>query len=271
MFIDKQTVERHFSKSAHLYDGVNHVQRKMAHRLVQLLDEKRRDAKDEPRAILDIGCGTGWLTRECLKSFPQATIDAVDLSKQMLEVAEKNVSFHPNVQFIQGDIEKMVREKPSAKTYDVIVANAVFQWLDKPTETVGQLRSWLKPNGLLLFSTFGPDTFYELHDSFLLAAKQLRIIDERRGLDYLSKSEWKRILDGLFAELTIHEEKAIESYSTVEQFLHTVKKMGATYSQSSRPLSKRYYQLMKEIYEQRYRTEDSIPATYDCLYVLCQA
>ena len=57
--INKQNVNRHFSKAAAEYDRYACVQKKMAQRLIQKIQLER-----PPQHILEIGCGTGCLTRE---------------------------------------------------------------------------------------------------------------------------------------------------------------------------------------------------------------
>ncbi len=273
-FIDKQKVARFFSKSASKYESVNHVQRKMASRLLELL-HKETDTQQESISLLEIGCGTGWLTSECIKHFTGVKIDAVDISQQMLAEAQKKISAHfptfTNIQYLQADIENVALDQLTYQKYDLIISNATFQWLNEPTETIKRISKWLKPNGLMLFSTFGPDTFYELHQSFQLAATELGFKEySRRGLEYYAKEDWFRCLKGLFPQLNIYQEKEVDYYPTVQNFLYAIKKMGANYSPASQNLTKSYYQTMKQKYEELHWTNEGIPATYDCFYVVCK-
>ena len=57
---------------------------------------------DHPR-ILDIGAGTGLLSALLLQRYPEASLVALDISDQMLNVAKKRFAGNPNVRYITGD------------------------------------------------------------------------------------------------------------------------------------------------------------------------
>jgi len=95
--LDKQAIRRRFERAAVYYDIFSVVQRGMAERLVERIER-------EPSSILDLGCGTGYLTLLLHRRFPQAQIDAVDFAPAMIEQARARV---PDASFLTRDIEEL--------------------------------------------------------------------------------------------------------------------------------------------------------------------
>ena len=106
----------------------------MAERLVELIER-------EPSSILDLGCGTGYLTLLLHRRFPQAQIDAVDFAPAMIEQARARV---PDASFLTRDIEELELEPAS---YDLIASNATIQWLTEPEQTMARLVESLSARG----------------------------------------------------------------------------------------------------------------------------
>jgi ribosomal protein L3 glutamine methyltransferase len=77
------------------------------------------------RRILDIGTGSGCIAIACAVAFPDARVDAVDVSPHALEVARRNVARHgvgERLQLFLGDVYEPVGEA----RYDLIVANPPY-------------------------------------------------------------------------------------------------------------------------------------------------
>lgn len=58
---------------------------------------------ENPRRILDVGCGTGYVTKQLGRKYPDAEVVGVDLSK-----VPSNGEVPPNVRFVQGDIKELM-------------------------------------------------------------------------------------------------------------------------------------------------------------------
>lgn len=90
----------------------------------------------------DIGCGPGNSTEMLLQRFPRASVLALDSSAEMLQAARQRL---PDVRVEQVDIAQWEDPGP----YDVILANAVLQWLPDHERLFPRLAGKLAPGGSL--------------------------------------------------------------------------------------------------------------------------
>ncbi|HEY5730646.1 MAG TPA: methyltransferase domain-containing protein [Anaerolineales bacterium] len=89
--------------------------------------------------VIDLGCGSGELTRQLADTLPNSHVTGLDSSAQMLE---KAASFaRPDLVFQQGDQSTLTGE------WDLIFSNAALQWSENHAELIPYLFGKLKPNG----------------------------------------------------------------------------------------------------------------------------
>ena len=98
----KTLVSRFFDETAKTYDTVSNWATFGRDRYWK---KEILNKIDRPSSVLDLGCGTGILTRIIALKFPQSKIVGLEISKSYLKIAEKK-SF-PNISFIHEDAEKM--------------------------------------------------------------------------------------------------------------------------------------------------------------------
>ncbi|HLO31958.1 MAG TPA: methyltransferase domain-containing protein [Anaerolineales bacterium] len=89
--------------------------------------------------VVDLGCGTGELTRQLAEALPDSEVTGVDSSSQMLEKAR--LFSGPNLHFEQGDQSQLTAE------WDLIFSNAALQWTENHTELIPRLYERLNPGG----------------------------------------------------------------------------------------------------------------------------
>ncbi|NOU99961.1 malonyl-ACP O-methyltransferase BioC [Paenibacillus planticolens] len=265
-------VKRQFNRSSSgSYDRHADVQRIMADQLAAKLGEtKGEGGRTSVCDILEIGCGTGNLTSRLVDIWPEAAITALDIAPGMLRAAEQRLDQQAGyeIRFIQGDVEEWSAAAQTA-SFDLIVSSACFQWLKHPVQTLQQLRRLLRPGGSLVFTTFGPETFGELHESFREVYQSRGQQPQRHGLSFQSKVQWRRMLaDSGFAHIEEQSSFHVETYPTPRDFLLAVKAMGASTSEAEAVpgLSKRrLFAGMYEVYEAKFSVPGGIFATYELL------
>ena len=199
--MNKDLIQKRFAKNLDTYNDNAKIQKKMAERLLSFLD--RKDFND----ILEIGCGTGFLTQLVNEKFSFKTYTANDI----VESCEKYVKeINPKINFIPADIEKAVEN--SDKKYDLIISNAVFQWVENLESFIKLLVSKLNDGGVLLFSTFGPENFREVN--FVLG----------KTLPYYSTNELQEIIKGY--KSVVEQEMHVMAFKPPKDILKHIKSTG---------------------------------------------
>ena len=125
------------------WQRVTHANLWQAGRAIAVLDGLRRIGKDSPR-MLDLGCGTGWLTA-ILAQFGPTT--GVELSPLAIDRAREQ---HPDIEFLAGDFFTVPLPRG---TFDVVVSCQVMEHVDAPQRFVDLVAELLKPDGHLLLVT----------------------------------------------------------------------------------------------------------------------
>jgi len=265
--IDKDKLKRRFSRNAKQYDKYAKVQKIMGDKLISII----KDDNKYFQSILEIGCGTGYVTRALKENFPEAEITAIDIAPGMIEYV-KSTTKMKSIKFICGDIEEVVLDKK----YDLIISNATFQWFNHFDETLSKLLKSLNSEGTLVFSTFGKETFKELHRAFKKAKDILNINEDvSPGQRFYSLNEIEMICsnvkqDNNLKDMEIYSSESFENeyFDCCKDFLISVKKIGANNSQSSRSITAPdFIERVMEIYDRDYSENNKVRATYHNLFV----
>ena len=152
-------ISKAFNQHAAEYELAAKVQREIGQRLFERLDY----LKITPKRILDLGCGTGFFSRELAIRFPKAEIFGLDLAPAMLQEAKKKQSWFRKWPLIAADM----RYLPFATgLFDLVFANQVIHWADALPPIFRELNRVMNVHACLMFTTLGPDTFKEIKQAW---------------------------------------------------------------------------------------------------------
>jgi malonyl-CoA O-methyltransferase len=234
---DKQLISQNFSASAAGYDRHSIMQRDMADRLFSLLPEKY-----SPSKIIDLGCGTGYLTAKLAEQFPAARVEGIDIAPGMIAVAEKQQ--HNNLSFKVGD-----GEEAFGSDYDLVVSNASLQWMSIE-KTFTRVVALLKPGGLFVFTTFGPKTLIELKE----CGFRVNEFPDTIAIEQLLKPDFHNV----FLASQVYREE----FPGVKELIYYLKELGAQTSNEGETFSPSSFRRYKE----RYSIPEGVSASFEPIY-----
>lgn len=260
--LDRQQIKKSFAKAAESYDQVAHLQQWVADNLLERLTW----LKMNPQTILDAGSGTGQLTRGLTQMYPQARVYALDFAWPMLREARRQQPRNwrqwgkKTGYWICGEVERL----PLAdESLDMIVSNLMLQWCNNVELVFKEFLRVLKPKGILLFSTLGPDTLQELRHSWA-AVDQYSHVNQFIDMHDLGDS----LLAQGFIDPVMDIDWVHYHYANVKDLLRDLKRLGAhnvTHDRLKGLTGKQHFNQMVNAYE-KLRNENDLPVTYEVVY-----
>lgn len=183
------------------YDENAFVQRITAEKLVSSFSQKKFDK------ILEIGCGTGILTKQIEQNLVFQKYFANDIVEKSKNYIDGIISENT---FVCGNAQKI---KLPHKV-DLIISNAVFQWFENLDKVLEYYSSLLKIDGIIAFSTFSPENFLEIREVTGLT------------LNYKNIDKLKEIVEKNFEIIHIEKFNYKMNFSTPLQILAHMKNTG---------------------------------------------
>lgn len=207
-------MRRAFDRAAPDYDRHAVLQHEVESRLLERLEYVRQS----PLRILDVGCGTGFASHQMQERYPAAHIISLDWSGAMLNQSRRRSDSAPAPFELCADMHALPL---ATHSMDVVFSNLAIPWTNDLESLLLGLRRVLKPGGMFLLTTFGPDTLCELRSAWLQA-------DQRPHVNHFS--DMHEIGDLMvqtgFAEPVMDMEKLTLEYQDVVGLMRKLKATG---------------------------------------------
>jgi malonyl-CoA O-methyltransferase len=273
--IDPRAVRRHFARAARTYDAAAVLQREVGMRMMERLDVIRQ----APATLLDAGCGTGEALPELAARYPRARRVAIDLALPMLVKARERTRDARSLfdrllspvggrapgapSLVCGDICALPF---AAGTFGLLWSNLTLQWAAELPRAVAEFHRVLEIGGLLMFTTFGPDTLKELRAAFAgidAHPHVARFADMHDIGDLLVQSG--------FADPVMQMEMLTLTYVDARSMIRDLKAIGATNAVQGRRRGftgrRRFERALAALEAMPGRTsEGRIPATFEVIF-----
>lgn len=256
---DKRDIAHSFNLAASRYDQAAQLQQEVGRRLLEDIDI----FKIKPQRVLDLGCGTGQIGRDLSKIYKGSEIVYADLADKMVVEARRQCGFwqRRKSRFVNADAERL----PFAdQSFDLLTSNLTFQWCANLEALFEECFRVLRPGGLLLFTTLGPNTLQELRRSWA-RVDNLRHVNHFIDMHDIGDAMQQA---GLRDAVT-HMEEIIIHYSEAVELMRDLKDIGAHNIHPEREKGLTPPAHLKQViahYEAFRNDSGMLPATYEVVY-----
>ncbi len=263
--LDRAHIRRAFGRAAASYEAHALLQAEVGLRLRERLD----DIELKPTRVLDVGCGPGSGAMALHERFHEAELIALDLALPMLDIARARASEaaststqqeHADLDLVCADAQALPLADASI---DLVHSSLCLQWCEDPGLAIDEFRRVLRPGGLLLFSTFGPDTLKELRAAFAAVDKTPHV---SRFVDMHDIGD--ALLATGFRDPVLEREDFTLTYADARALMHELRAIGATNADAQRQRAltgKAHLRAVLDAYE-TFRRDGVLPATYEVVY-----
>lgn len=207
----KHQVRQSFNQAAQYYDNAAVLQNTVAMDLLMTLPATEK-------TIVDVGCGTGFLTDQLAKKFSTANILGVDFSEHMLRHAQKKTSQN-NIDWLCADVAYL----PLPSDYaEIVTTNLMLQWSSNVLQNLTEIHRILKAGGQLFFSTFAPGSLCELQTAW-------QHVDDKPHIHPFTTAE--TLIDHcltLNVQLTLSKKSYTFYYTDALSIMRNLKNLGAS-------------------------------------------
>ena len=245
-------VQQSFSASAARYDIYASLHREIADKL---LDEVA--GPTAPSAILDVGCGTGYLTIKAKERFLQSKVIGLDFAQGMLDVASTK---HKDIKWVLADSNNL----PFASgCFDLVISNLSYQWSENLSRAFAEAKRVLVPKGVLACTIFGYNTCHELFQS----------LDEASGraLGFVRLPDQVKIREALilsgFKDLDVDHTQITIEFKDMFELINWFKFIGAPHLPREGHLGAKAISKAALIYKKKFSYQKGIGASFEVIKV----
>ncbi|MFT7387051.1 MAG: malonyl-CoA O-methyltransferase [Candidatus Endobugula sp.] len=256
----KKNIADSFSRSAARYDKAANVQQQSGKKMLSVMNQVigcQTFNLGKKITIADIGCGTGFFTRQLNETYQSEKYIGVDIAEGMLAVAKENNADCTNVEWLRCEAEDLLLEDNSV---DIIFSNFSLQWCDDLSALMKSFYRVLTPNGFCCFTSLGSNTLIELRQAWATVDQLPHVNPCHR------RSQWQAaIVNNDFVVINHFHETVTEYFDSVIDAMQGLKEVGAnviTAEHRQGLTGKQRFNQLIQAYE-KYRTTQGIPASYD--------
>lgn len=259
--LDRRQVRAAFERAVATYDAHAVLQAEVRGRLLERLELMRIT----PLRVLDAGCGTGEAIAPLSARYPRAELIALDLAPGMARRAQARRGLWQRLRrgpltALAGDLEALPLADASI---DLVFCNLALQWCSEPDRAFGELARVLRPGGLLLFTSFGPDTLRELRQAWAAVDGAVHV---NRFLDLHDVGD--ALVRAGFREPVMDVEHLTLTYADVRDLMRELKGIGAHNVNAGRPrglTGRARLAALADAYEPL-RRDGRLPASWEVVY-----
>ncbi len=224
----------------------------------------------QPQDIVDAGCGAGHAIDPLRAKYVDMSYVGVDHSAALLAIAEQRHAQTPSLWqrlrkkgpnapvFVQADLAKTHLEPASA---DLIWSNLALHWHPDPEQVIREWRRLLRPERLLMFSTFGPASFQELRQAIEQAQLDTAVLDFVDMHDY-----GDMLLQHGFTDPVMDQEIITLTYGSAQKLLKDVYSLGGNAHTQRRLLTRAALQRLIQALENQRQMDGKIHLTVEVAY-----
>jgi len=245
-----------FERASSGYDEYAVLHRQIAEEML----ERLQTVTIKPAHVIDVGCGTGFCTRRLHKTWPTAQITGFDLAAGMVQRAGDRKGWFSRQSYCQADAASLPLKDAST---DVVFSNLMLQWCN-PVAVFAEFRRVLNNDGLLMFSSFGPDTLKELRQSWATVDDRPHVIDFADMHDH-----GDALLQAGFREPVMDVDRYTLTYSDVLSLLRDLHGIGSRNVMPGRRsglMGRDALQGLGQAYQLFVDNEGRLPASYEVVY-----
>jgi malonyl-CoA O-methyltransferase len=257
---DPRQVRRAFSRASASYAGAAALQREIE---AQLLESLEYLDDRVPGVVLDVGSGPAHAALAMRQRWPKSRLVAVDLSLAMLQQAPVRTGWRDRLG-LQKPVDRVcadLRLLPFAdNSVDVLFSNLCLQWVEDLPAAFAGFRRVLKPGGLLLVSTFGPQSLIELRESFGVADARPHVSP------FASIAEFgDALMRAGFKNPVLDRDVAVHWHPDMTALMREQRAIGATnaLAERRRALTGRARFAAAAAHYEQFRTAQGLPASWE--------
>lgn len=235
----KRQIAESFGAAASYYDEHAEVQKEVADRLIASLQPWRDIIPSGP--IIELGCGTGFVTKGLADLYSKREIQITDISERMVDFCRQKFSHADNLSFHVQDAEDPPFDEPH---YAMAVSGFSAQWFKDPAQTLGQWLQATKPGGLLLASFPGNESFPQWRKK----CEELGLPFTGNNLPDVEEMVVKMSLGP--AQVDYYEDTITKTYASARDFFRDLKNLGASTQRQGRSLTPKELSLLIDHWDQ---------------------